>query len=77
MQCCLPLYSFHISDKYKETYEKNFKTAYRQSVWGWPRNLTDTELDQLNNQIHSFYSQHLPKDTTPLCYKIDASVPII
>ena len=64
-----------MTDKAEDTYERRFNTAtaYRQSHWGWMHNLTDGELDQLNDQIQTFYRQHLPKDITSLCYKIDVS----
>ncbi|XP_065202746.1 esterase E4-like [Planococcus citri] len=38
-----------------ESTKKNFKTAIRQNAWGWGRDLTDDDIEKINEQIESFY----------------------
>lgn len=49
-----------------ETTERNFRKGYQQNCWGWMRSLTDQELDEMHQEIVSFYSKNVPDAKTPL-----------
>ncbi|XP_065202737.1 esterase E4-like [Planococcus citri] len=38
-----------------ESTKKNFKTTIRQNAWGWGRDLTDDDIEKINEQVESFY----------------------
>lgn len=51
--------------------ERNFRTSYRQNKAGWTANLTDEELEIINNEIEVFYLNGDRIENAPTPVKVD------
>lgn len=57
----------------KET-ENNFKTTFRQNCWGWGYDLKQNEINIIEQEMQSFYTNGQPISQAPLSIKVDVSI---
>ncbi|XP_065202719.1 esterase E4-like isoform X2 [Planococcus citri] len=56
---------------------ENFLTSVRQNCWGWGRNLSDKDIDYINQRINAFYTEGKSIENVPLSLQADIQTDII
>ncbi|XP_065202723.1 esterase E4-like [Planococcus citri] len=56
--------------------EENFKTSFCQNCWSWGTHLDEKDIQFINQEVESFYTQGTPIEEAPLSLKVDIQTDI-
>lgn len=62
-----------VAEGFSESTVEYFRNAGRQNCWGWMHNLTDDEMDAINDKIDSYYFGNLGK-RRPVTVQVDVRI---